>query len=121
MKLAEVVLSESVSLAGRETLRLTATEHPSLGSAGNGAVSVRVGASVYIVPSGSIRWLRFVDEEPAGAGAETSGAPSAAPSPPVVPQPSPAAAPSAASDAPQASVPVPGPARPAGGKRGGRP
>jgi hypothetical protein len=120
MKLAEVVLSESVSLAGRETLRLTATEHPSLGSAGNGAVSVRVGASVYIVPSGSIRWLRFVDEEPVGA----SGAPAApftAPSPPVVSQPSPAADPSAASGAPQSSVPVPGPARPAGGKRGGRP
>lgn len=91
MKLAEVVLCESVSLNGRETLRLTSTEHPTLETANLGAVSVRVGASLYIIPQGSIRWLRFLDDER--------------------PEPLPLPLPSAS---------APTPAKPTTGKRGGR-
>lgn len=84
MKLAEVVLHESIMLNGRETLRLTSTEHPTLETANLGAVSVRVGASLYIIPQGSIRWLRFLDDEPAALPLPVV-APPPAPMPPAKP------------------------------------
>ena len=105
MKLVEVVLAESVSLAGRETLRLTATEHPSLSPEAYGSVGVRTGRSLYIIPPSSIRWMRFVDDEHDGAPMLTAAS-SAPPSGPAAPPP-PAAPEKARSG-------------PSGGKRGGK-